>query len=549
MKSLIGNAILVGLAVATASVVGCSAGSSSSTGTNNTGTSSTPGAVSGEDTGSVGAHLFLNDGTEIDSVNYVLTCGATTVQSGTVATNKSNSIDFQLGSIPAQNGCTLTLTASSADADINCAGSATVNVPAHATVNTTVSLICTSAASNFGNVFVTGVPSYCGTWQSLSTVGPGIDAGPTNGSEVYADGSSPIVISVTASGASPASLVYNWTATTVSGNGVSIVSNTGNGTTSDTLQVVCNPDGTDVVGSSTLTLVVTDSADGGVVTCPSSLSTITTTVYCDKALSCPGTPTSTQCGPTTTLNCQNLTLNGNCGACGVTCAAGQVCSSPNPATTVGSCVCAPGTTTCGTACVNEQTDNNNCGACGNVCTGGATCQAGSCKVSNQTACNNYLVANAALGPFSNVCSATELTLWEKSPACLGCSISKGCVDGAGFPGFECNDATYATGITGGAGSTAETECVATLSCDIGVSPVASPGPAKGIVTVAFCGVGVSNSVCNTNPTGACVTQWIAGFNGTSDSAIQSNPGNNTLPSGVANTIVGCLNQNCSSFCF
>jgi hypothetical protein len=164
---------------------------------------------------------------------------------------------------------------------------------------------------------------------------------------------------------------------------------------------------------------------------------------------------------------------------------------------------------------------------------------------NPCACNTFLVANQDSGPYSTTCSATEVVLFAKdgSGACLDCAIVKGCIDGAGYPGFECHDA-----LDGGVGSADETECLATLACDIGQYPVASPGPAKGIATVAFCGMGVSNSACNTDPQGVCKAQWLAGFPGETNSDIQSNPGKNTLPSGVANTIVGCLNQNCPQFC-
>ena len=80
---------------------------------------------------------------------------------------------------------------------------------------------------------------------------------------------------------------------------------------------------------------------------------------------------STKCG-NACVNTQNDP--GNCGACGVTCPAGQVCSS-------GQCglVCAGGTTKCGNACVSTQNDPANCGACGTVCAAGKACVSGTCQ--------------------------------------------------------------------------------------------------------------------------------------------------------------------------
>jgi hypothetical protein len=86
----------------------------------------------------------------------------------------------------------------------------------------------------------------------------------------------------------------------------------------------------------------------------------------------------------------------NCGQCGATCtAAGTTClvgtdnigrPSANCCPTAASafsngvCQCPTGTTWCGNACVNTQTDSNNCGACGTYCSGanGMYCWNGKC---------------------------------------------------------------------------------------------------------------------------------------------------------------------------
>jgi hypothetical protein len=45
---------------------------------------------------------------------------------------------------------------------------------------------------------------------------------------------------------------------------------------------------------------------------------------------------------------------------------------------VGKCVCRPGKTLCGKACVDTNSDDSNCGACNNICGAGTKCCSGSC---------------------------------------------------------------------------------------------------------------------------------------------------------------------------
>ena len=105
----------------------------------------------------------------------------------------------------------------------------------------------------------------------------------------------------------------------------------------------------------------------------------------------------------------------NCGGCGITCPAGDVCS--------GSCVlsCQTGLTNCSGVCANEQTDNHNCGACGNVCGAQQVCSAGACAsecVAGQTLCpavganpaycSNEQTDNHNCGACGNVCGAQQV---------------------------------------------------------------------------------------------------------------------------------------------
>src|SRR5215831_16028141 len=76
--------------------------------------------------------------------------------------------------------------------------------------------------------------------------------------------------------------------------------------------------------------------------------------------------------------CVQLATDGaNCGACGVTCAAGEVCSSGHCAVS-----CAAPLAICGNGdaarCVDLRSDPSSCGSCGHPCAEGQLCGGGTC---------------------------------------------------------------------------------------------------------------------------------------------------------------------------
>ncbi len=146
------------------------------------------------------------------------------------------------------------------------------------------------------------------------------------------------------------------------------------------------------------------------------------------ATSCGGG--STQCGQ----SCVSVQTDGaNCGACAAACKAGEVCSA-------GKCgsACAGGSQACGQSCVDTKNDPANCGSCGNACTGGQVCSAGVCGLScagGTTNCNGLCIntANdpANCGSCGNACPGGQV--------CSSGVCGLSCVGGTSKCGGACVD--------------------------------------------------------------------------------------------------------------
>jgi len=268
-------------------VAGLGAAGAAGSGCSSNGGTSTPGAggtgASGHATGEVGTlglALTLPGGDQINSVTYTLTNSTGgivplgTANPGTVATNNSASIDFQLGGVPVASNDSIALAATTR-AGASCQGSATgISIAGHTTTNVAVQLLCASPAPDSGNLFVTGTLDYCGTWTGLSSG--------SNGSEVYVGES--VTLNVTATGGNPNNLGYTWSQSPSGSSAIGVLGVT-NGLGSSQDEAVGPSDATTFMctapGTATITVVVDDGAIPAGASCSSSLSTVTTTVICD----------------------------------------------------------------------------------------------------------------------------------------------------------------------------------------------------------------------------------------------------------------------------
>jgi hypothetical protein len=130
----------------------------------------------------------------------------------------------------------------------------------------------------------------------------------------------------------------------------------------------------------------------------------------------------------------------NCGACGVACPAGQLCSG-------GACglTCLGGSSLCNGKCVDLQDDPANCGKCATTCAGAANatgvCVKGACAGPLCNAGYGDCDANAANG-----CEATLLTDVKNCGKCgNACAAGQVCSAGACVAGGYCPPKAFPTG--------------------------------------------------------------------------------------------------------
>jgi Cys-rich repeat protein len=152
---------------------------------------------------------------------------------------------------------------------------------------------------------------------------------------------------------------------------------------------------------------------------------------CDRGfLDCDGNPAN---GCETDL----ATSPRNCGACGRSCATGQVCL-------LGACVVDCGALTrCGSSCTDLRADDRNCGACGRACAPDEACAAGACTLvcrAPETLCAGRCVVTASNSAHCGACGRVCAGAPNATPVCTAGACGFACL-----PGFADCDGLAANG--------------------------------------------------------------------------------------------------------
>ena len=261
-KTLVRNALLIGAAGAAAiagAQVGCSSpGQTSldSPSSSDLGTSSS----SADGTGTVGMELTLPGGEQINSVTWTVTGpnnASTVIQTGTVNVGSSTTVSFLVGGIPAGSNYNISLSGSSADGTVACAGTAQFNTTARTTTNVAVALQCATSASEAGSALINGSTFNCATWNSVS-------ASPNETTVGNA-----VAVAVSAAGPNPAGLTYAWSAPSGSFDNAAAAAP----------HFTCG-----APGAVTLTVTVADGAVPAGASCNAASATTTVQVQCDGHL-------------------------------------------------------------------------------------------------------------------------------------------------------------------------------------------------------------------------------------------------------------------------
>jgi hypothetical protein len=520
-KSVIGSAIVLGLAVATVvpSLGGCSASGGSD---NGSGGSSSTGHHA---VGTVGLDLTLPGGESITSVNWTINQGSTVVTSGTYAVPSSaTTISFFIPNVAAGSGYTITLSATSPDGKVSCIGtSAPFSVTAQTTTDVNVFLTCsatgTDGGANSGGVIVNGTPVNCATWTSASA----------NPATAVTSG----VVALAAGAVAPnaSAITFAWSATAGSIDTP----------TAATANFTCPAAPQNV----TITLNVGDGTLPAGATCPSSSSQTTLIVTCGNP-PCQGVGTGVEATPdTATGSCPAPSVNTGT----LKDSSNNFCCSPAPCQGVGSGVEATPNTAAGTCPSGQFNSGSLKDSSGNFCCSALV----PCTAAGQANCVQ------CQGSTGGVCTPTEAALVQQDitkglataagadPAggCYTCLYNAGGLDDVTFKdtGHECGDLSS---------SANQTACTTTLSCILASSCAWGGSVSGSAVSTCYCGTApVSGSCANVGSTnaanGSCDSQEAAGLGFASNDGLDilKNFTSTTLASGVANNIFQtAISNNC-----
>jgi hypothetical protein len=186
--------ILTLVAVGACAAAGCSSSPSGGDAT------STPQPGNGsQQTGSLTAELQVG-GVSIGTVTYAITGPGAFNVSNSVNFANSSALSFVVGGVPAGNGYTISLSATSVDGGTTCAGSALFSVTAGKATQVTIALDCHQAPTN-GSVGVNGTTNVC----------PAIDALSVQPSNVVVGSSVSLTSAAHDPDNGPSPLAYAWT--------------------------------------------------------------------------------------------------------------------------------------------------------------------------------------------------------------------------------------------------------------------------------------------------------------------------------------------------
>lgn len=158
------------------------------------------GEAADDSTGTIGMELQIAPGVTLNTVNWTIGNATTSfTKTGSVTVRFSNTISFQAGAIPAANGYTITLGATSVDGAFTCTGSAGFNISAGATSLVSLILSCSTAPAGQGTVVVGGTTQICANLDSVSA------------SPLETEVNTPISLAATGSAGS-VPVTFSWTA-------------------------------------------------------------------------------------------------------------------------------------------------------------------------------------------------------------------------------------------------------------------------------------------------------------------------------------------------
>jgi hypothetical protein len=228
-------------------------------------TEAASGSSSLELTGEIGMQVTLPSGVQLNSVRWAITGpnrASVAVQAGTVDVRNSEAIRFLVGSIPVGTDFDVSLSGTSPDGSVTCAGSALFDIVARTTTNVSVALACATEEPESGLAFVSASAFDCASVISV-TASP---------AETTVGGS--LTVSGSATGPNASGLTYAWSAS------------------SGSFDTPTAPQSTFTCAATGLVILTLTAGDGAVPDagpCNAALGTMATQVRCDPISDAGGT--------------------------------------------------------------------------------------------------------------------------------------------------------------------------------------------------------------------------------------------------------------------